>query len=377
MANACAKCGAELIGSRKFCAACGTPVGDARALGSAELESSSTTKAPTSLPVLVPGVGAPVNPFAATAPPNTMSPMAGRSSSYGPAPDTGPRALSETETDPNALPVLPTPASGDPGSLVSPLAVSSVVTQGEGVDSARKQLEAAQQSPDAALSRKAPGTQLMPSIPRPGGPVSAATPSAKRQDRTHVMSAFDPRSLPSPQSKPNAPSTSKMPVAPPAAGSSPASGPASQPGAQQHQPHHGAPAASARGSAPPAAHGYPMPPSQPHAAGWSGGHAPPPVSAVPQTGAPPWSHAPAYPPASPPMPPAAPWSAHTPAGPHAPPSYGYPSFGYAPGTRVLVTWSTGQRYPATVQQVTGTQCLVLFPDGQQHWVDMQYVSPGG
>jgi hypothetical protein len=51
-------------------------------------------------------------------------------------------------------------------------------------------------------------------------------------------------------------------------------------------------------------------------------------------------------------------------------------FGYAPGARVNVTWSNGQRYPATVSQVSGTQCLVVFPDGQQHWVEMQYLSPG-
>ena len=33
MAMNCAKCGTELIGSRKFCTACGTPVTDPRALG--------------------------------------------------------------------------------------------------------------------------------------------------------------------------------------------------------------------------------------------------------------------------------------------------------------------------------------------------------
>lgn len=61
-----------------------------------------------------------------------------------------------------------------------------------------------------------------------------------------------------------------------------------------------------------------------------------------------------------------------------PPQQPYPNyaFGYAPGARVHVTWSNGQRYPATVTQVTGSQCLVVFPDGQQHWVDMQYLSPG-
>ena len=61
---------------------------------------------------------------------------------------------------------------------------------------------------------------------------------------------------------------------------------------------------------------------------------------------------------------------------HPPPAGPYPyTFGYAPGSRVLVTWSNGQRYPATVGQVSGTQCLVVFPDGQQHWVEMQYLSP--
>jgi hypothetical protein len=54
------------------------------------------------------------------------------------------------------------------------------------------------------------------------------------------------------------------------------------------------------------------------------------------------------------------------------PGYGA---GYMPGTRVTVTWSNGQRYPGTVQQMSGTQCLVVFPDGQHHWVDMQYVAP--
>jgi hypothetical protein len=42
---------------------------------------------------------------------------------------------------------------------------------------------------------------------------------------------------------------------------------------------------------------------------------------------------------------------------------------------VNVTWSNGQRYPGTVQQVSGSQCLVVFPDGQHHWVEMQYVAP--
>ena len=80
-------------------------------------------------------------------------------------------------------------------------------------------------------------------------------------------------------------------------------------------------------------------------------------------------------PVAPYMPPPAP--AVPPAGPlPQPPPYGFSApFGYSPGSRVTVTWSNGQRYPGTVQQVSGSQCLVVFPDGQQHWVDMQYVAP--
>jgi hypothetical protein len=85
-----------------------------------------------------------------------------------------------------------------------------------------------------------------------------------------------------------------------------------------------------------------------------------------------------------PQPPAGPggWGWHnTPAAPAAPPPQqaGFPQpygFGYTPGARVHVTWSNGQRYPATVSQVSGSQCLVVFPDGQQHWVEMQYLAPG-
>jgi len=65
---------------------------------------------------------------------------------------------------------------------------------------------------------------------------------------------------------------------------------------------------------------------------------------------------------------------HVAPAPQAAGGYSYP-FGYSPGSRVQVTWSNGQRYPATVSQVSGSQCLVVFPDGQQHWVEMMYISP--
>jgi hypothetical protein len=48
--------------------------------------------------------------------------------------------------------------------------------------------------------------------------------------------------------------------------------------------------------------------------------------------------------------------------------------GFGPGALVLVHWSDGNRYPGTVLQAAGTQVLVSFPNGQQHWVDMKYVS---
>jgi hypothetical protein len=47
-----------------------------------------------------------------------------------------------------------------------------------------------------------------------------------------------------------------------------------------------------------------------------------------------------------------------------------------PGARVHVTWADGNRYPATVQQVAGSQYLVLFNDGGQRWVDARFISIG-
>jgi hypothetical protein len=49
---------------------------------------------------------------------------------------------------------------------------------------------------------------------------------------------------------------------------------------------------------------------------------------------------------------------------------------YMPGSMVLVHWSNGQRYPGTVLSLAGSQVLVAFPNGQQHWVDVQYVVRG-
>lgn len=80
--------------------------------------------------------------------------------------------------------------------------------------------------------------------------------------------------------------------------------------------------------------------------------------------------------AAPGQPPAAPYGQAVPYAAPPPPQHAGYGFAYNPGARVTVTWSNGQRYPGTVQQVSGTQCLVVFPDGQHHWVEMQYVAPG-
>ncbi len=47
---------------------------------------------------------------------------------------------------------------------------------------------------------------------------------------------------------------------------------------------------------------------------------------------------------------------------------------FALGRPVLVTWSNGQRYPATVLQLSPTHILVAFGDGQRHWVERVFVT---
>jgi hypothetical protein len=60
--------------------------------------------------------------------------------------------------------------------------------------------------------------------------------------------------------------------------------------------------------------------------------------------------------------------------PFAPAAPVQPSYGA--GALVLVHWADGNRYPATVLQSAGNQVLVVFPSGQQQWVELQYVSTG-
>jgi hypothetical protein len=63
-------------------------------------------------------------------------------------------------------------------------------------------------------------------------------------------------------------------------------------------------------------------------------------------------------------------------GPQPSAPYGPPPAAFGPGARVYVQWADGNRYPATVSQSSGNQCLVVFPDGQQRWVEMQYLTTG-
>jgi hypothetical protein len=51
------------------------------------------------------------------------------------------------------------------------------------------------------------------------------------------------------------------------------------------------------------------------------------------------------------------------------------NLGFGPGTRVQVAWADGRSYPGMVQHVNGAVYLVMFPDGQQLWIDRQYLAP--
>lgn len=58
--------------------------------------------------------------------------------------------------------------------------------------------------------------------------------------------------------------------------------------------------------------------------------------------------------------------------PYAPPAPYVPAF--VVGAHVLVLWADGNRYPGIVQKVAPAQCLISFPDGQQRWVEHQYLT---
>ncbi len=258
----CAKCGTELIGTRKFCTACGTPAGDPRSPGAPS--SAGRAAAASAAPSIQYVPAAPisqVNPFAQTA-----GPAQSVRDDYGPPPSV-PHRLGSTAA-----------GVGDPSTAprVSPLAVSNVDAQRGG------QVDAMLASARTPL---AGGTQMMPSAP---ASVSPNPGGSSKADRTQLLGAFPALATQPAATKPLPPQTTA-----------------------------------------------PLPPAIPAS------HA---MLPSPQQA---WNPAP--------QPPAAPYA-------------------YAPGSRVMVTWSNGQRYPGTVTQVVGHQCLVVFPDGQQHWVETPYIT---
>lgn len=314
----CAKCSAELIGSRKFCTACGAPTVDPRATGTSaasaatavpssarpapKLESSGAYGAPPAPP-------SQVNPFAQTAVPTNSF----RASDYGPPPAPLPAAGQPPPSISSRSP------SASPGSSVSPLAMSNVMSQADVLPDAGAASRNLADAPDAG---RIPGTQVMPSVPNPS---IGSTESKKPQERTQVMSAVAlPRSNAAPSSAQPQSYGAPTPQAP-------------APQGYAAQPAYGAPIAAAAHAAQPAANpqGY---------AQAAYGHAP-------------------Y----------APHAQAAPQGYAAPNAYGA---AFPPGSRVLVTWSDGRRYPGVVHQLSGTAHLVVFPDGQQHWVELPYLSPG-
>ncbi len=281
----CARCGAELLGSRKFCAACGLPSGDPRS------PSASTGVSPASHPNAAATLGyaeerpsSRVDPFARTAGPS-LDPSVGasvRTSSSEPVPS-------------SAADAYTTPGVGDPSAApqVSKLAISNIDSFDARAASRGELEQAITAVPDVVPPAQLKGTQFLPIMANPGSLSPFDLPNAqaapRRQDRTHLHVAAT--------------------VAPPPPRAHPVT---------QH------PAQSAPHQAP---HAQPMPPA---VNGWT------PLAA--------------------------------PA-----PSYGVP---YQPGARVSVTWANGQRYPGTVHLVSGSQRLVVFPDGQHHWVELPYLAPG-
>jgi hypothetical protein len=380
----CAKCGAELIGSRKFCAACGHPAGDPRSPAASTGQAPAATgSAPASSPLpriqYAPGPASQVNPFAQTAGP-LSTPQVSTAPDYGPPPSVPATLVTTTPGVGGPSPVAGVAglAASAPGAAaLSPLASSSVTSERGAFE------RATTASPDSA--RAAAGALYQPSrpsqpsqpagdadaVPRRSGPPGTQvipTGAATSKERTQLLGAVPARSVPRP-------AVAAPPPTEPRAASSP-------PGAQALAlpPAASAPSASPYGPAPSYAPGPsvaqaqpPGPAAWPAPDGWSqpAPLGPGQVVQTPQSMPSPLGQGGgAFAPFAPPPPYAA-----APGYPPAAASYGY-GFSYSPGARVQVTWSNGQRYPALVQQLSGTQCLVVFPDGQQHWVEMQYLAPG-
>lgn len=308
----CAKCGTELIGSKKFCTACGTPTTSPRATTGA-VPSSDAGPAGSAGGEDKAKIASHIDPLASTVMPRPDRPE------YGPPP-----APARVGSRP------PPPASSLPAAPVSPLAVSNVISQRNAFAEASAPVVSVKPASipppadalastvpavDSMKARGIPATAAMPSVPGvpSGAPAGAPSPEPRTKDRTQLMGAFGrppsvrpPAALGSMGPQPQAPGRAGV-VPPPTTPNPYGSGAVPTPHGPGAVAHQGQPA-----------------PAYPAAAGHGHG---------------------------------APW-------------------GFAPGARVQVSWSDGRKYPGTVQQVSGSQHLVVFPDGQHHWVDLPYLSPG-
>jgi hypothetical protein len=319
---ACTKCGTELIGGGKFCATCGAPIEAA-----AVIVTPMASEGPTSQ----------VNPFASTASPS--------------------HSIGDRKSAPPVAPSRPPPAEG--ASPVSPLAISNTAAERGAFEKAIESAMGKASSPPAPSAKK-PGTQLMDNAPKHPRKADAPTADASTKKkapaaRTVAMgfqAGAPPWSKPARESDPKPQSM------------------LGQPSSRSSQPSkstQGTPQSIAVGA----------PPTQPPPQSVLG--QPQSMVGQPQSvlgqlqsgqaysGQGPYGQAYGHPGT-----PASAWSRQQ----QQPPVYAAShAFAYAPGMRVQVTWSNGQRYPATVSQLSGAQCLVVFPDGQQHWVETQYISP--
>jgi hypothetical protein len=408
--ESCSKCGAELIGSKKFCAACGAPVG----------KDKQSMPPPATSSGLGPNAALPKpDPVLGGAPqPSPQPPQAAaRDSAYGAPPPMPATVAAVPPAAPSSSGVMPPPAAGSAPSLQSPQAKTAPppayapppVPEGSGIQRQPSQPAVSSGAPIPQVgdvhARTGPkGTVAMPQFARMQqgqGPMSSVV-SSKPDADPFATTAVRPDPEPSVQNLPR-PAAGAPAPAPPAAGPPAQGGPVSPmavsgmmpnspvPPNAPAPPHAPVPQAPPPQAAPPAPPAPPAPTPQmvvptpgpspfgPVPVGYPGQQppapAPPPYGQQPAYGQqPPQAQYGGYPPQ--PVAPVAP----APGYPPAAPGYGYgqaappmaPAF--APGARVWVTWANGQRYPATVQQLAGNQCLVVFPDGQQHWVDVSYVS---
>ena len=220
----CAKCGAELIGSRKFCAACGTPAGDPRS------PAASTGQAPVASG-RAPGAAGRLGPWQRPGNPvRAGTDLEGQPVRADRRPrheePTRVRLRAAARVNPGRARDHGTPGMGDPSAApqVSPLAVSNVISQRGAFENAidrrtgssgcrggrtvsRWPAAPARPTPRRQQAQRRSRHAVMPSIAnpptspgaRPGSAPASATAGpavSKRQDRTQLLGAipagFDP-----------------------------------------------------------------------------------------------------------------------------------------------------------------------------------------